>query len=149
MKRFLVALCVAATGGCYADYVMTSGGGYVSATIPVGPPPPISVSVAPPPPRYEPVLHCGYGQVYIPGYWDWNGGWYWVRGHCQAVMAGYSYVPPSYSGGVYIRGYWAPQGGGYVPPPAPAYQPVVPPPAPGVPPPPPAGGPPPPAPAIR
>lgn len=121
----LVALC-----GCYDSYYTPGGatysaGVYGSADIPLGPQTGISVSVAPPPPRYEDPLACGYGSVWVPGEWDWNGSWYWRSGYCVSDRPGYAYVPPVYSGGVYVRGYWAPHQygvGTYVSPPAPAYR---------------------------
>jgi hypothetical protein len=133
MKRVSVMLAMAATAGlagCYAEYtppsVYASGGVAVGASIPVGPPPPISVSIAPPALRYESPMSCGPGEAYVPGRWDWNGRWYWQPGFCTMAQAGYMYVPPAYNNGVFVRGHWARGGGyggggGYVPPPAPAY----------------------------
>lgn len=136
MRRLsLVILAATGMAGCYAeaDYVAaTPGGGvYVGASVPVGPPAPVSVSIAPPPPRYEPIVTCPYGQSYVSGQWDWNGSWYWNSGFCREIPVGYSYVPPVYSSGVYVRGYFAPggsvgyrsYGSTYVPAPAPAYRP--------------------------
>lgn len=156
MKRVTLAMAATAgLAGCYAEYtppsMYASGGVAVGATIPVGPPPPISVSIAPPALRYESPMSCGPGEAYVPGRWDWNGRWYWQPGFCTMAQAGYMYIPPAYNNGVFVRGHWSRGGGyggggGYVPPPAPAYGGggggYVPPPAPaygggGSPPPPP------------
>lgn len=139
MNRRLVALCALALPGCYADYVTPDGSASAYFSIPVGAPAPVQVGMAPPPPRYESPLSCGYGQLWVPGQWDWNGNWYWQSGFCTTSQAGYSYVPPQYSGGYYVRGHWGRPGAyqpqpGYVPPPAPAYNNrdnYVPPPPPG------------------
>lgn len=127
--------------GCYGDYVVsTPSGAYVE-------PAPVSVSIPPPAPPYEAVVSCGYGQIWIGGYYDWSGGgWGWRPGYCQQARSGYTWVAPVWRGGTYIRGYWGPAGRvygggynggyrggynggyrpapGYVPPPAPVYRPA-------------------------
>ncbi len=120
MKRVLAALC-ALTGasGCYGTtYVETPAPQYGTTMeyIPDNPPAPIAVSMAPPAPRYEPVLTCGYGTIFVPGRWDWAGRWFWARGYCSPVRPGYIYVGPRFVGGSYYRAHWAPSGYG-----APAY----------------------------
>ncbi len=80
MKRVLAALCaLAGASGCYGTtYVETPAPQYGTTMeyIPDAPPAPISVTIPPPAPRYEPVLTCGYGTIYVPGRWDWTGRWY-------------------------------------------------------------------------
>ena len=120
MKRVLAALCaLAGASGCYGTtYVETPAPQYGTTMeyIPEGPPPPISVTMAPPAPRYEAVLTCGYGTIYVPGRWEFSGRWYWARGYCSPVRPGHIYVGPRFIGGVYHRAHWAPSGYG-----APAY----------------------------
>ena len=120
MKRVLAALCaLAGASGCYGTtYVETPAPQYGTTMeyIPDNPPAPIAVSMAPPAPRYEPVLTCGYGTIFVPGRWDWAGRWFWARGYCSPVRPGYIYVGPRFVGGSYYRAHWAPSGYG-----APAY----------------------------
>jgi hypothetical protein len=123
MKRVLAALCaLAGASGCYGTtYVETPAPEYGTTMeyIPEGPPPPLTVTMAPPAPRYESVLTCGYGTIYVPGRWEWSGRWYWARGYCSPVRTGYIYVGPRFVNGSYYRAHWAPSGYG-----APAYQPA-------------------------
>ena len=116
MKRVLAALCaLAGASGCYGTtYVETPAPQYGTTMeyIPEAPPQPISVTVAPPAPRYESVLTCGYGTIYVPGRWEWTGRWYWARGYCSPVRPGHIYVGPRFVGGVYYRAHWAPSGYG-------------------------------------
>ena len=54
----------------------------------------------------------GYGQVWIDGYWNWNGyEWVWVGGRWETEQSGYVYVQPyyDYSGSSYNYrpGYWS------------------------------------------
>ncbi len=111
MKRVLAALCaLAGASGCYGTtYVETPAPQYGTTMeyIPDAPPAPISVTMPPPAPRYEPVLTCGYGTIYVPGRWDWTGRWYWARGYCSPVRPGYIYVGPRFMGGTYYRAHWA------------------------------------------
>ena len=111
MKRVLAALCaLAGASGCYGTtYVETPAPQYGTTMeyIPDAPPAPISVTMPPPAPRYEPVLTCGYGTIYVPGRWDWTGRWYWARGYCSPVRPGYIYVGPRFIGGTYYRAHWA------------------------------------------
>ena len=111
MKRVLAALCaLAGASGCYGTtYVETPAPQYGTTMeyIPDAPPAPISVTIPPPAPRYEPVLTCGYGTIYVPGRWDWTGRWYWARGYCSPVRPGYIYVGPRFMGGTYYRAHWA------------------------------------------
>lgn len=120
MKRVLAALCaLAGASGCYGTtYVETPAPQYGTTMeyIPDNPPAPIAVSMAPPAPRYEPVLTCGYGTIFVPGRWDWAGRWFWARGYCSPVRPGYIYVGPRFIGGSYYRAHWAQSGYG-----APAY----------------------------
>jgi len=56
----------------------------------------------PPPPvlRHEPLPVARPGQIWIRGFWDWNGMAYvWVPGHWAAARAGYSYVQPAWREG--------------------------------------------------
>lgn len=130
MKRLpFLMLASMSLAGCFADYygppVNATGSVAVSASIPVGMPPPVTVSVAPPAPRYEAPMSCGPGEAYIPGGWDWDSNWHWQHGYCTPAQGGYTYMPPVYQNGTYIRGHWGTGryggGGGYRPPPAPAY----------------------------
>jgi len=124
MKRVLGVLCaLVGASGCYGTtYVETPGPEYGTTMeyIPEGPPAPVSVTIAPPAPRYEAVLTCGYGTIYVPGRWEWSGRWYWARGYCSPARQGYIYVGPRWMGGMYHRAHWAAAGYG-----APAYPPVV------------------------
>lgn len=44
------------------------------------------IPVAPPPPRYERPMRAGPGQVWIAGYWTWNGTQHvWTPGHVEAA----------------------------------------------------------------
>ena len=87
MKSLLLAAVAAlGLGGCYADYYEPTPGVYAGGNY--GTPAGVSVSVAPPPPQYEEPLSCGYGTVYLPGQWDWNGSWYWTGGNCSGARAG-------------------------------------------------------------
>lgn len=52
----------------------------------------ISVNNAPPAPRYESIPAPRSGQVWAPGYWNWDGSRHvWVAGHWEAVRDGYRY----------------------------------------------------------
>ena len=57
-----------------------------------------TVMVAPPPPQGEVIGVAPYpGQVWIGGYWGWNGGRHvWMPGRWEAPRAGYGYVPHSW-----------------------------------------------------
>src|SRR5262249_15127746 len=93
-RLIMAALAALALGGCYpeGEYVVASSGGG-------------SVAAAPPPLQYEVALNCG-ADVWVPGSWDWNGGWAWQAGRCMPYQTGFVYNQPYYAGGVYYRGYW-------------------------------------------
>jgi hypothetical protein len=64
-----------------------------------------SITVAPPElPTYEQPMCPGDGYLWTPGYWAWNGEYYWVPGTwIMAPQTGYLWTP----------GYWGWGGGGY------------------------------------
>lgn len=74
-----------------------------------------SVSVSsgmPPPPvlRHEPLPLQQAGQIWVRGYWDWNGSAYlWVPGHWVRERTGYVYVQPAWREGA--RGWDLRRGG--------------------------------------
>lgn len=78
-------------------------------------PSPYEVSGMPPEPLYEQMTDApGDGQVWVDGYWHWNGDeWVWVSGRWEEAQEGYAYVPPyyGYDGGAYYYtpGYWRDQ----------------------------------------
>ena len=91
---FAGALC-----GCELGYVAP----YEDYGVPVG----TYTATAPPAPLDEIPLSCGYGDVYIPGYWDYDDSrWLWRSGQCVLSRPGLFFVPPYFSGGLYYRGYW-------------------------------------------
>jgi hypothetical protein len=65
----------------------------------------VSVNIAPPPlPAYEQPICPGDGYIWTPGYWAWDGEYYWVPGTwVMAPEAGYLWTP----------GYWGWGGNGY------------------------------------
>jgi hypothetical protein len=72
------------------------------------PPPPgevLVVQAAPPPPLVEiiPARPSPY-HVWCPGYWHYNGRYYWVRGHWGLPPRGY---------GRWAAPHWEVRGGGY------------------------------------
>ena len=83
-----------------------------SPGLPIGEPGETYASTYPPEPLVESVPALDDGEVWVDGYWHWNGAeWVWISG--QSVYApgdDYVYVEPSYdvTGGycVYTPGYW-------------------------------------------
>lgn len=76
-------------------------------------------SGTPPPPvvRYEPVPAPRPSQVWVQGYWNWNGGAHvWVPGRWIAQRPGYVYAQPQWiegpQGWQLQRGGWKQGGGG-------------------------------------
>ena len=71
-----------------------------------------SISIAPPElPVYEQPMCPGDGYVWTPGYWAWDGEYYWVPGTwVMAPEAGYLWTPGYWgwggSGFVFNEGYW-------------------------------------------
>ena len=65
----------------------------------------VSVALAPPTlPAYEQPMCPGDGYIWTPGYWAWDGDYYWVPGTwVMAPEIGYLWTP----------GYWGWGGGGY------------------------------------
>jgi hypothetical protein len=52
----------------------------------------IFVNAAPPAPRYESIPAPRTGQVWAPGFWNWDGGRHvWVAGHWETARNGYQY----------------------------------------------------------
>ena len=71
----------------------------------------IVVRKAPPALRHEAIPAARRGQVWVPGYWNWNGRRYtWQRGHFERVRAGYYYSQPEWrqdrNGWYFERGGW-------------------------------------------
>ncbi len=78
----------------------------------------------PPPPvvRHEPIPAPRPSQVWVQGYWGWNGGAYvWIPGRWEQARPGYVYSQPQWvesPNGWQLRpGQWRPGGGpGHCPP---------------------------------
>lgn len=52
----------------------------------------VFIETAPPAPRYESIPAPRSGQVWSPGYWNWDGGRHvWVAGHWEVARDGYQY----------------------------------------------------------
>lgn len=52
----------------------------------------VFVTAAPPAARYESIPAPRSGQVWVPGYWNWEGNRHvWIAGHFEAVRNGYQY----------------------------------------------------------
>jgi len=66
----------------------------------------VGVGIAPPAiPFYEQPVAPGYGYIWTPGYWAWDGNeYYWVDG---------AWVYPPYVEALWTPGYWGWGGGGY------------------------------------
>src|SRR5262245_37625361 len=79
---------------------------------PLEQPPAVTIAEAPPEAIEEdPGPLPYYGALWLPGYWNWNSRWYWVRGRWTAPpQPGYEWSPPHYQnyGGaiVYVRPHW-------------------------------------------
>lgn len=66
----------------------------------------VSVGIAPPElPVYEQPMCPGDGYIWTPGYWAWDGEYYWVPG---------TWVLPPEAGFLWTPGYWAWGGSGFV-----------------------------------
>jgi hypothetical protein len=66
----------------------------------------VSVGIAPPPlPAYEQPMCPGDGYIWTPGYWAWDGEYYWVPG---------TWVLPPEVGFLWTPGYWGWGGGGFL-----------------------------------
>ena len=79
---------------------------------PVGPTA-LIVPMPPPPPVNEIKPHHTGGQIWIPGYWNWNGKTFvWQAGHFDHERRGAVYVPatwiPAGKGWALVPGHWAP-----------------------------------------
>jgi len=72
----------------------------------------VSVGIAPPPlPTYEQPICPGDGYIWTPGYWAWDGDYYWVPGTwILAPEVGYLWTPGYWgwggSGFFFNEGYW-------------------------------------------
>ena len=72
----------------------------------------VTVTVAPPPlPVYEQPVCPGDGYIWTPGYWAWDGDYYWVPGTwIVAPEVGYLWTPGYWgwggSGFIFSDGYW-------------------------------------------
>lgn len=83
MKRLLPALLLAACSLPAFAYSPVD----VGINVVIGTPPPPPRVITPPPPRA--------GQVWVPGFWGWDGRRHvWVEGHWEAARPGYVYEPP-------------------------------------------------------
>ena len=52
----------------------------------------VFVTTAPPAPRYESIPAPRTGQVWAPGYWNWEGNRHvWTAGHWETIRSGYQY----------------------------------------------------------
>lgn len=67
---------------------------------------PVMTTEAPPPPQVEVVpVAPGPDYYWMPGYWNWNGGWVWIGGN---------WVIRPWHGAVWVGGGWARHGRRYV-----------------------------------
>ena len=79
----------------------------------------ISVSIAPPElPTYDQPICPGDGYIWTPGYWAWDGEYYWVPGTwVLAPEPGFLWTPGYWgwggSGFIFYDGYWGPSVGFY------------------------------------
>ncbi|HTC63193.1 MAG TPA: YXWGXW repeat-containing protein [Candidatus Saccharimonadales bacterium] len=79
----------------------------------------VSVSIAPPElPVYDQPICPGDGYIWTPGYWAWDGEYYWVPGTwVLAPEVGYLWTPGYWgwggSGFLFYDGYWGPTVGFY------------------------------------
>jgi hypothetical protein len=79
----------------------------------------VSVSIAPPElPVYDQPVCPGDGYIWTPGYWAWDGDYYWVPGTwVLAPEPGYLWTPGYWgwggSGFLFYDGYWGPTVGFY------------------------------------
>ena len=74
----------------------------------------VSVNIAPPElPVYEQPICPGDGYIWTPGYWAWDGEYYWVPGTwVLAPQPGYLWTPGYWGWGgagfIFNEGYWGP-----------------------------------------
>jgi hypothetical protein len=79
----------------------------------------VSVSIAPPElPVYDQPICPGDGYIWTPGYWAWDGEYYWVPGTwVEAPEVGYLWTPGYWGWGgggfLFYSGYWGPTIGFY------------------------------------
>jgi hypothetical protein len=79
----------------------------------------VSVSIAPPElPVYDQPICPGDGYIWTPGYWAWDGEYYWVPGTWVLVPeVGYLWTPGYWGWGgngfLFYDGYWGPTVGFY------------------------------------
>ena|GEM_PF-6241375 len=113
-RRLLIALVVAAiAAGCGARQAARTNQRVAPAPIAVGAGQTYLVRGFPPAPLREPMPAATKpGQVWLDGYWDWNGTeWQWRAGRWVTNRPGYVYVSPyydyGYEGYTYRTGYWA------------------------------------------
>jgi len=72
------------------------------------------VGQPPPPPIVEMKRNHTPGQVWLPGYWDWNGRTFiWQAGHFDHERRGQIYVPTTWqsvgNGWAMVPGHWVAQ----------------------------------------
>ena len=105
----LTAALSFAASGCFlhhaadVDPELHSVEVHQGAVVVTGPPPPAPVEVAPSPP--------GEHDVWIPGYWTWDGAAYaWTPGRFVAAQAGVIWIAPRYvyrdRVHLYFHGHW-------------------------------------------
>src|SRR5262249_24129144 len=91
--------------------------------LPVGEPQPVGVADLPPPRLGEtPGPEPFWGAVWIPGFWNWDGGWVWMSGRwATAPQPGLVWCEPYYEnrGGlvIYVGGHWRNPAVPFAPPP--------------------------------
>ena len=79
----------------------------------------VSVQIAPPElPVYEQPICPGDGYIWTPGYWAWDGAYYWVPGTwVLAPQPGFLWTPGYWGWGgagfIFNEGYWGPSVGFY------------------------------------
>ena len=79
----------------------------------------VSVNIAPPElPVYEQPICPGDGYIWTPGYWAWDGEYYWVPGTwVLAPQPGFLWTPGYWGWGgagfIFNEGYWGPTVGFY------------------------------------
>ena len=80
--------------------------------------PPVTTEAPPPLPQYEQPVNPGDGYIWTPGYWAWDGEYYWVPGTwVLAPEPGYLWTPGYWGWGgngfFFNQGYWGPTVGFY------------------------------------
>ena len=71
----------------------------------------VTIGAAPPPVKYEVMPAPRDGNLWVPGFWDWNGSKHtWVQGNWEKTRPGYVYVKPEWqktnNGWHLAKGHW-------------------------------------------